>query len=157
MTKDEATIKKENIKKVLDSLHKVTDSLTFKHLFALHMYIHAIMHKTDQTAVAAGLEAARFVDKEGITIVAPVDCILAALVSEFGFHTVAEWDDDELADGLDRMDTDKAYEVAAKFIEADNLKFPEPGDVEPNKAQQERMVDAMMKQLGEGMEMPKDS
>ena len=64
-------IKPENIKITLEALRKATVGLTAKQALALQVYMHAVVHRQDPTAVAAGLQAARFIDKEGFSLWAP--------------------------------------------------------------------------------------
>ncbi len=132
MSDDTKKIKEENIGIVLKVLSLVSTALTRKHALALHLYIHAVMHKTDPTAIAAGLEAARYADKEKLTLTAPVDCILATLVSEFGFETVTGWNDEELTKGLRNMDVDKATAAAERFILSDMERFNTKKQVDKN-------------------------
>jgi hypothetical protein len=107
-----------NIKLVVETVSKAT-TLTRPQALALHLYLHAVMHKSDPSAVASGLQAAKFIDASEATLWAPVDCLMGTLVSQFGFETVANWTDDELTEGLDKLDLEVAFAAALEYIEKD--------------------------------------
>jgi hypothetical protein len=111
-------LKKSNIDYVVEMVRKATE-ISSKQAFAVQVYLHAVMHKTDPTAVAAGLMAAKFADKEKITLPPPVDCIVGHLVSQFGFDTVASWTDQQWKDNLESFNPEIAETKAITYIKED--------------------------------------
>ncbi len=126
----------ENIQQVIDNVKEATENLSKKKALALHVYLHAVVHKQDDTAIAAGLMAAKYMDIVKGALYAPVDCVMGVLISVHGFEEVADWDEEQFRHALKNMDIDTAFEVAKTYIAKDL--------VEMDGLQKEQVIDKLM-------------
>lgn len=129
MTVGKVSLAKEHIQEVIDVVRKAT-RLDSKTAFAIHLYLHAVVHGKDPTAVAAGFMASQYLDREGSTLTPPTDCVVGILVSLHGFEKVAEWTDEEYREALSNIDADDALPAALKYLEQEDTLNDEKGKVE---------------------------
>jgi hypothetical protein len=116
--------KKETTTMFFETIQRVK-ALTPKDGVAFAMYVHALLHPKDEIGIAAGLEAAKHLDKEGGTMFSPMDCLLAALVTEYGLDTVTAWNQEQFEKALETLDLDAVRIKAGKVLDQ-NASFRKP-------------------------------
>lgn len=117
---EDAKITQENIKIVVGQVEAVKNSSPTA-VFAAHMYIHALTHAQDTTALAAGFQAGAYLDKNKTAFNTPVDCVMGILVTLHGLETVAAFSNEELAaviHAMAKLPEREIIALAMKQIEA---------------------------------------
>jgi len=120
------SIREENIETLTHALNEVRQ-LSEDDALALQVYMHAIVHRQDSTAVAAGLLAARWLDKtRGVERPAllnpPMDCLIATMVVKHGFEALVGKTSAEIAALVDELTTaslSEVYEKAERLLGED--------------------------------------
>jgi hypothetical protein len=121
----------DNVKFMVETLAELKASATPESLLAAGLYLHAVVHKQDATAVDGGLRVAKWFDgEEGLTVLLspPIDCLLSAVVANDAHNGVSVKDSltaifsrtvEEWEVYLDTLDMDTLYENSKKAVQAD--------------------------------------
>lgn len=119
----------ETVKQVIETIRRATENLDAKTALAIHTYLHALMHKDDPTAVVAGLMAAKYVDKNEMTLEPPADCAIGILMTLHGFEAVANWTNAEYEWALNNINDKEVMEKAKEYLIEEDMQDKRDAEV----------------------------